>query len=1596
MSESITSIHLCDSQSTPPFHHLSDDSFTFPDSLAPLVLPVDPLDIADTDARKVTRLWPSSVPLYTLAELSYLQGCKDQIIKILELGRNKKLGNGLQTASARVLTHHQYTDTFLEETRMLDRLLMSVFTCTTFTKDVVYKMDENLYQELCTKLTTRCAIASSSLKAFGYSELRPPVWAIDTTKGLTANDFEIYALQYRIRIEHFLYMLDDVQDWDKLQTRVYLDERLLSAQRNADRARLGTQEYYLPTVPPASHSNPLKSNPSHQNSVSDWSLGGVHYDTSRDKEQLPSNLQTTKIRGQSCLCANSKVSESHDFAGPCRHEIWPAASRKVQTPNGLDCKNPSSHAIFYQERPPSDLDSGQGHTDGNKHLFHHDSCNPQISACSDHSEFTSIYFDTTLKAVDIRTIEHSSPNTGISCEKRCNDTPVPNHNISNSILPHSTNSELRTFRIASNTPCAPFSGENKSSLLPRRVRRRIHQLRKRLQQALHHSTFNIINRQRQLKRRRECLQRPSCLRSKVSQCFTSKKSAPTLSSVHLQTAVRITTSHYKNTAMAATGTNPISRSQQSHKFASTPTTENTDRHNNIECTTEPDPLPQIHAKLRLHEYNSHLTSPRGENQTHLLTKPQSITSLSNGSRGKYITSLMSPRVTLTVPSDSDFKLSKEEGNRRTGSMRKLDQIRDPGINICGMVEINIVPDNETGYFDLRGKNPQPDTISRASEPMVSITPQKEGHGDQHHQYHSYFGNNSPTITKAHSLCYCCTMKLPSIFASPKRHSCAPCIHKILFPEENVSQDSYWHQGEDLSYLPVSQLFVLRMTNSRNALTSVGNRNTVCPVRIPHKRFYRVHRGIQGMKRRRRTVQRSQRIRTVHNMRRLTVRIKTQRIINAAFEELGTTGCELITTSFRHLPVSLADVHRALSASQISRFPEIHTTLRDIIAGPRDQRQRPQRIRCSSRFDFLCQLTLEISMSLTTAGSWHATSPVCIPGICTGSQGMKRQPCNNPKSWCTRTARKPHRLAIRINAQTIPDTASEELSTASSRELFSKFLHFFPSFAFHLADRERGEFLIRRDLCKLRNSRSPEAPRMLRYLIAGHRIEVEKATVPSTINRECQLYRWMDRNRCHPKCQSLRRGVQAQKYSMMSPGHNFKVKVNMKPQTTRRNLYTKQHLNRETHWQQEDFDLPSVGNCNMNRGVHTTRLKWLSEIRWKFQRMKRRLHATRKDQLQGAKVVLDPRRAIRNKANPIAKSISEEKFSIASGYECTTTFFRDLPRFTLADKERREFHVNQALHKSQDSRLQEDHAMLRDLIAKLIDGQNHLQRIQSSSRLEFCHQLIPELIIFHGVSAYPGLSIIAEAAVIKNESKRRLTYHPPSVVFKTVSLKLNWTEKTEHNELNPCVRLINSLDDALSGRFITSIAISFGFISGHAETSFLARSTSLAPTAPGPSADDIKVLSLKPRIHTPGDEIDNTEASKQCQKLDTILSVNGTKAGSIRRRNDRAHHQYRSRFGNGSHEPAAHADSQLRRMQPRASSTRISPATNLGAYRYGNHFQITIIVHSGHSSTHSFTVSDRAPKLDFSLILDPSTNEKSVHDSNPECGEPFPPYVEDVG
>ncbi len=713
-----------------------------------------------------------------------------------------------------------------------------------------------------------------------------------------------------------------------------------------------------------------------------------------------------------------------------------------------------------------------------------------------------------------------------------------------SILPHSNNSELRTFRIASNTPCAPFYGEDKSSLLPRTVRRRIHQLRKRLQQALHYSTFNIINCQRQLKRRRECMQRRSCLRSKISQCFTSEKSDPNLSPAHLQRAVRSTMSPYKNTTMAATGTNPISHSWQSHKFASTPTTENTDRHNNIECTLEPDSLPQINAKLRLHEYDSHLTSPRGEDQTHLLTKPQSTTSLSNGSRGKSITSLMSPRVTLTVPSDSDFKPSKEEGNRRTGSMRQLDdQIRDPVINIHGKVEINVVQDEKIGYPDGQGKDPRSGKVSRANEPMVSISQRREGHGDQYHQYHSYFGNNSPATTKANFLCYRCTMKPSSIRESPKRYSATSWIHINIFFKPHVSQETHQRRDLDSPYHFVSPS-ILRNSSIGSSLAATGNWNTTSPVRLPGKRFCGIHRGIRRMKRQRRTPQKSQHIRTVRDSCQLTIRINTESIPNAelvrAIEETDQTQIEC----------RLYGPH--LNGHKLPTVPS--TTdwkycVFELYCRTRKSCRHPKYRRVHGEVANRCFVIPQES---------SANIPVDIRPL-TMHRGLFDKQSINQETHQLRPFDSPQVLVSEhfvLHCTNISSFLRVVRKAKLARRVWN------PQNGLYIVG--RGNQIMEqtgRTKCRLH---SPS--------LAGHGIDFEKATASSTINQKCRSYHWRDFNCCHPKYRRVRREVEAQGYSMTSPGRSIKVEVNIKSQTTRRNLFFKQHISRETY-QQQDCDSP---------------------------------------------------------------------------------------------------------------------------------------------------------------------------------------------------------------------------------------------------------------------------------------------------------------------------------------------------------------------------------------------------------------------------------------
>ncbi|KAK0488362.1 hypothetical protein EDD18DRAFT_1359617 [Armillaria luteobubalina] len=96
MSESVLQTYFPNLQPSPQTKPLPSDSSVYQDPLALLVLPVDPADVADIGAQKVTRFRPTSVPLFMFTGHPYLQERKDRIIQIHKLGRNQRHANGPQ------------------------------------------------------------------------------------------------------------------------------------------------------------------------------------------------------------------------------------------------------------------------------------------------------------------------------------------------------------------------------------------------------------------------------------------------------------------------------------------------------------------------------------------------------------------------------------------------------------------------------------------------------------------------------------------------------------------------------------------------------------------------------------------------------------------------------------------------------------------------------------------------------------------------------------------------------------------------------------------------------------------------------------------------------------------------------------------------------------------------------------------------------------------------------------------------------------------------------------------------------------------------------------------------------------------------------------------------------------------------------------------------------------------------------------------------------------------------------------------------------------------------------------------------------------
>ncbi|KAK0434522.1 uncharacterized protein EV420DRAFT_1682820 [Desarmillaria tabescens] len=238
----------------------------------------------------------------------------------------------------------------------------------------------------------------------------------------------------------------------------------------------------------------------------------------------------------------------------------------------------------------------------------------------------------------------------------------------------------------------------------------------------------------------------------------------------------------------------------------------------VEIAIVPSPIEQ---ELRVFEFHSLAEASTASHDNQFLD--MSLTSLTNAA---------------TIP--ITLEAMATERNQRTGSMGKLDdQIRDPVINIQGMIEVNIVLDNETGYSDVWGKVTKPGTISRANEQtVVLITQQKEGCGDQHHQYYSHFGNNSELGTmKADSPCYHHAMEPSSIHASPKRHSGTSCNRKYFESGINVKPETcHWAQmlRRYLKHYPVQVLFIFL---AKGFTTFVGEAEGCNDNHAPHKRMF---------------------------------------------------------------------------------------------------------------------------------------------------------------------------------------------------------------------------------------------------------------------------------------------------------------------------------------------------------------------------------------------------------------------------------------------------------------------------------------------------------------------------------------------------------------------------------------------------------------------------------------------------------------------------------------------------------------------------------------------------------------------------------------
>jgi len=184
-----------DGSSAPTFHYqgpVDDQSF-------------------EQELGKTTKIQVSTFdPIYRIRRVKSLD---DRRIDALEAGANGL--DKLPLFHAKVLSKRLTYDVFLEETRLLDKVLTEVRYAFTSEDSVIFTVDPKPFCKLLKRLVALRKKAQDSILVAGMAIPETPIWGRDGDIGKFHNkgDFEILGICFRAEVENFLWRLQERFDF---------------------------------------------------------------------------------------------------------------------------------------------------------------------------------------------------------------------------------------------------------------------------------------------------------------------------------------------------------------------------------------------------------------------------------------------------------------------------------------------------------------------------------------------------------------------------------------------------------------------------------------------------------------------------------------------------------------------------------------------------------------------------------------------------------------------------------------------------------------------------------------------------------------------------------------------------------------------------------------------------------------------------------------------------------------------------------------------------------------------------------------------------------------------------------------------------------------------------------------------------------------------------------------------------------------------------------------------------------------------------------------------------------------------------------------